>query len=179
MQYAEYKVATKLNDLLKDCSVFVPSSSQEKGIDLLLYRRSGNVNRCVTIQVKSSRTYFSTAPKRRFDNFLWLNRFTPQKNADLFILTGIYPMLPQTSKDIRCDSVHWDNVMLLYTYDEMVEFLEGIRLKRNPEEHDKMFCFGFDRPTEIYLTRGSPGIVNVSDKLLAKRLDLLADMIER
>lgn len=57
MQYAEFAVADFLSKRIKDASVFIPASAQEKGIDLLLYRFLNGCNTTNTIQVKMSRTY--------------------------------------------------------------------------------------------------------------------------
>lgn len=37
LQYGEFAVADYLSKSIKEASVFIPSSAQEKGIDLLLY----------------------------------------------------------------------------------------------------------------------------------------------
>ena len=58
MQYGEFAVADYLSKKIKNASVFIPASSQEKGIDLLLYRHENGCNTTNTIQVKMSRTYY-------------------------------------------------------------------------------------------------------------------------
>ena len=78
MQYGEFAVADYLSTSIKDASVFIPASAQEKGIDLLLYRHSNGVNTTNTIQVKMSRTYYGHG-KYPFPYYLWFNRFTVQK----------------------------------------------------------------------------------------------------
>ncbi len=40
LQYGEFAVADYLSKNIKEASVFIPSSAQEKGIDLLLYKFS-------------------------------------------------------------------------------------------------------------------------------------------
>ena len=59
MQYGEFAVADYLAKKIKNASVFIPASAQEKGIDLLLYRHANGCNTTNTIQVKMSRTYYS------------------------------------------------------------------------------------------------------------------------
>ena len=59
LQYGEYAVADYLKKHLKNVSVFVPTSAQEKGIDLLLYKFKKNKHKVLTVQVKMSRTYLS------------------------------------------------------------------------------------------------------------------------
>ena len=44
LQYGEFAVADYLSKNIKDVSVFIPASAQEKGIDLLLYKFCNGVN---------------------------------------------------------------------------------------------------------------------------------------
>lgn len=44
LQYGEFAVADYLQKNIKDVSVFIPASAQEKGIDLLLYKFRNGVN---------------------------------------------------------------------------------------------------------------------------------------
>ena len=67
MQYGEFAVADYLSKNIKDASVFIPSSAQEKGIDLLLYKFSNGVNLINTIQVKMSRAYYYQNKKYHSD----------------------------------------------------------------------------------------------------------------
>lgn len=175
LQYAEYMVAEKLNDIFKKYSVFIPLSSQEKGIDMMLYNREAAGNKSVTIQVKSSRVYFGEKSSD-FKNYLWMNRFEPQKNADLFMLTGIYPKYPDEIHKTNCNSVKWNKIILVFTYEEIVDFLSNIRLKRNPEKLDNMFAFGFDDPNVIYLTRGNLKNEDYSNFLIENRIDTIKNM---
>ena len=64
IQYGEFAVAQYLSDNIKNASVFVPTSAQEKGIDLLLYKFCSGVNLVNTIQVKMSRDY--SHPNKRY-----------------------------------------------------------------------------------------------------------------
>lgn len=50
IQYGEFAVADYLSKKIKDASVFIPASAQEKGIDLLLYRHNNGCNTTNTIQ---------------------------------------------------------------------------------------------------------------------------------
>lgn len=63
LQYGEFAVADYLSKNIKEASVFIPSSAQEKGIDLLLYKFSNGVNLINTIQVKMSRAYYNLNSK--------------------------------------------------------------------------------------------------------------------
>ena len=97
MQYGEFAVAEYLSSNIKDSSVFIPCSAQEKGIDLLLYRYKDNHNMTNTIQVKISRTY----KNNKWHYSLWFNRFDVPKNADWIILyqdEQVYPYIPHLQK---------------------------------------------------------------------------------
>jgi len=167
LQYGEFTVANALSKKLKNVSVFVPASSQEKGIDLLLYRNQNNHNRVITVQVKMSRSY--TGIGKKYTNTLWFNRFVPQSNADLFILTGTYAQFPQ-STDKPSANPCWQDMTLVFTFDEMTTFMEEVRLKKDPSRYDKMFGFGFNSPDEIYQTRGYSKERDMSHFLLQNRI---------
>ncbi len=76
LQYGEFAVADYLSKSIKEASVFIPSSAQEKGIDLLLYKFSNGVNLLNTIQVKMSRAYYNVSSE--YQSTLWYNRFEPR-----------------------------------------------------------------------------------------------------
>ncbi len=174
LQYAEYMVAEKVTKMFKDVSIFVPTSSQEKGIDLIIYRRAESENRTVTIQVKSSRVHFDD---KKYVNTLWLHRFVVQENADLFFLTGLYGRTPEEKDEITTSAIKWDMVILVFTNEEMKDFLENIKLKNTPEKYDSYFNFSFDDPKKIYLTRGNPKVKDVSHYLIENRKDLIKEML--
>ncbi|SMC47293.1 hypothetical protein [Papillibacter cinnamivorans] len=178
LQYAEYKVANKLNELFHECSVFVPASSQEKGIDLLLYNRNDHVNQVITIQVKSSRVYFGKKTNT-FQNYLWLNRFDIQQNADWYLIAGVYPRFPsgKAVSEVNCNSINWETLILAFTNREMTELLASIRQKRNPAKPDIMFGFGFNTPDHIYLTRGHPEPDDMTQFLLERRINDMLKML--
>ena len=149
IQYAEFKTANYFSDEIKNCSVFIPSSAQEKGIDLLLYRNSHSQNRVVTIQVKMSRTYYG---KRNKDHkyYLWFNRYEVPDNADWNVLVGIYPKI--VNKPKGGTNVTWETIMLALTKD------------------DKMFGFCFDDENVIYQNRGWPTERDMSSYLIKNRI---------
>ena len=167
LQYGEFIVADTLCNLLKNCSVFVPASSQEKGIDLLLYQHKDKQTGIVGVQVKMSRTY---QVGKKYAHTLWFNRFEPQSNANLFILTGTYASSPNGSES-RISKIQWENIMLAFTYQEMKEFMESVRLKTDPTKYDKMFGFGFNSPSAIFQTRGFSTERDMSCYLLKSRID--------
>lgn len=153
ISYSEYSVAQKLKDELK-CSVFLPLSAQEKGIDLLLYKFEYNKTKTLTVQVKTSRAYIKQG-KHAGSNDLWFNKFVPQDNADWFILTGLYPKLSQ-DKDSK-GKVVWREIFLAFTNTEMKEFMQSLKQKKDNSKSDKMFGFNFkenNNEIEIEQTRG-------------------------
>lgn len=152
MQYGEFAVADYLLKNIKEASVFIPSSAQEKGIDLLLYKFENGVNKVITIQVKMSRAYYY--PNKKYQGTLWLNRFVPQDNADWFVIVGIYAKHHEKIENAKATDTVWDTIMLAFTNQEMKKFMDELRLKSNPEKEDKMFGFGFNGKSEIRQTRG-------------------------
>lgn len=175
LPYGEFKVANYLNENIDGISVFVPSSRQEKGIDLLLYRYSKGKRTTTTIQVKQSRAYYPPKPKRpttkRYPYYLWFNRFLPQDNADWFILVGTYAKHPENPETDTKSRIEWEEIMLAFTYDEMVDFLKRVKQKRNRDKDDQMFGFGFDEKQNIDQTRGCDKPISMNDFLIENRLD--------
>ena len=176
MQYGEFAVADYLdkNKKLKGTSVFIPSSRQEKGIDLLLYRFKGGSSKILTVQVKMSRTYYLSKVKRprtrKHPYYLWFNRFTPQDNADWFILVGIYARHAKSRANAKANSTKWDTIMLAFTHDEMVEFMNNLKQKTTGRA-DTSFGFGFDDNKSIYQTRGSVQEKDMKEKLIDERIE--------
>lgn len=151
LPYEEYRVAEKLTKYLDGVSTFIPMSRQEKGIDLILYRpgEKQGANKVITVQVKSSKVYYEKGSK--LSNRLWFNRFKPSINSDLFILYGTYPRFPDKGKI----KIMWEEVMLVFKYNEMVDFLKKVTLVKDHTKEDRMFGFGFDDSNRIIVTRGA------------------------
>ncbi len=181
LNYPEFLCAQELQSHLakaNDYSVLVPLSSQQKGYDLTVMRRCVGHSKVVTVQVKSSKTYTGTAgvaPRtglRTFDHYMWLSRFPVPAEADFFILLGLYAPKGSTSKNT---SGIWKHQMLLFTHEEMVSFMAGVRQRKtsNPDSH---FGFGFDTANEAFQTRGHALLQHpdYSSHLLANRIQLLA-----
>ena len=171
MQYGEFAVADYLSKKVKDASVFIPASAQEKGIDLLLYRHSHGCNTTNTIQVKMSRTYYSEAESSHFPYYLWFNRFPVQKNANWYILVGIYAKRPEDAATAKAKSTSWDTIMLAFTNKEMATFMSEVKQKKDPTKDDKMFGFGFDDAKRIFQTCGYHEHRDMSSYLIENRLD--------
>lgn len=167
MQYGEFAVVDYLSKKINS-SVFIPASAQEKGIDLLLYRYNNGKNETTTIQVKMSRTYYGRSSQKH-PYYLWFNRFPVHDNANWYILVGIYAK-HSNNVNAKATSTSWDTVMLAFNHDEMVQFLDSVRQKKDTSKHDKMFGFGFDDSKSIYQTRGCAGEKDMSKYLIENRL---------
>ena len=159
LPYSEYAAANMLAEHFKPSkaySIFVPASRAEKGVDLLLAARSESATKALTFQVKASRTYPGTPAKRVVDNrrfayYTWFNRFNVPHQADFFMLYGLFPPEQATSKKVA--KSWWQSLCLVFTRNEMVEFMACVKTKSGAP--DRMFSFGFDDPTKVFLTRGS------------------------
>ena len=116
-----------------------------------------------------SRAYYY--PNKKYQGILWLNRFDPQSNADWFIIVGIYAKYPESTPNAKTTDTKWDTLMLAFKNEEMVQFMEEVRLKKNPEKYDKMFGFGFNGKTEIKQTRGYKEERDMTSYLIENRID--------
>ena len=166
MQYGEFAVADYLAKKVKDASVFIPASAQEKGIDLLLYRHANGCNTTNTIQVKMSRTYYNDKPDSGYPYYLWFNRYAVQRNANWYVLVGIYAKRPSEAESAKAKSTSWDTIMLAFTNKEMAKFMDEVKQKKDPDKDDKMFGFGFDDEKQIFQTRGYPTIRDMTPYLI-------------
>lgn len=183
IQYGEYAVADYLSKNLNNTSVFIPSSAQEKGIDLLLYRHdcSGR-NMTNSIQVKMSRTYFDKKVKLPDCPFhLWYNRFEVRENANWFILIGIYPVFPKrlsSGADTSRPEIRWGNIMLAFTNPEMKLFISEVKQKKNTTKDDRMFGFSFNDNGSVYQTRGFSSYRDMSQYLIERRINEIDQSFE-
>lgn len=170
LPFGEYSVADELNKKLKDVSVFIPISQQEKGIDLVLCSFPEGKKKTLTVQVKQSRTY--QRENGRYD--LFFNSFKVSDRADWFILGGFYP-----EGDTNVHNFVWKNVFLAFKNSEMKKFMDELRQRRNPEQKDNFFGFQFDIPNKgkvknIDHTRGAVEDTPFSKYLLENRIDEIA-----
>lgn len=166
MQYGEYVVADYLRKHLKNVSVFIPTSSQEKGIDLLMYKFTKNTHKALTVQVKMSRTY--TNDKKEMPYGLWFNRFDTHENADWFMLVGIYCI---NKKILKASNTKWGTIILAFKNKEMNKFLNKVRQKKDNSKLDKMFGLRFDDNKNIVLSRGSQKLKDMSKYRIENRID--------
>lgn len=166
MQYAEFAVAEYLKEKIDNVSVFLPASTQEKGIDLLLYRHDDGHNELITMQVKMSRTYSSKKSYSEFPFTLWSKRFKIHQNASWYILVGIYAKHHNDEMGTGAVKTSWNTIMLALTNMEMAIFLSEVKQKKEPNKDDKMFGFGFDESKTIHQTRGYPEARDMSQYLI-------------
>ena len=171
MQYGEFAVADYLSKHIKDASVFIPASAQEKGIDLLLYRHNNGCNTTNTIQVKMSRTYYNDKLGSGYPYYLWFNRFPIHTNANWYVLVGIFAKRPEDVENAKANSTSWDTIMLAFTRKEMAAFMAEVKQKKDPSKDDKMFGFGFDDAKNIFQTRGYSEIRDMTKYRIENRLD--------
>lgn len=159
LPYSEFAIADLFISVFKATdgySVFVPVSRTEKGIDLVLTRRSDGVTKVMTFQIKSSRTYAGTAPKRkvkhrRYQHYTWLNRFDVPEQADFVVLFGLYA--PDERGGHKTNRSWWQSHVLVFSHKEAATLLANVKTRGG--KPDRMFGFGFDSSDQAYLTRGN------------------------
>ena len=176
LPYPEFAVAQELQKLVR-CSVFIPASRQQKGIDLLLL--NSTATKVTSVQVKSSRVYPSTPRKssrKQFVHTTWFQIFDVPPEPNWFILVGIYP---QDQDHTKSQSANWwSTIMLAFTRDEMSQFMQTVRTRNG--KADKFFYFGFDDEREIFQTRGREDRSNppFTNRLLKNRISELREALK-
>ena len=183
LQWPEFILANRLQKLLpkKDgYSILIPTSRQEKGIDLAVLKKSHGQNRVVTIQIKASRTYFGTPPKResreKFAFNTWFNRFEVPEEADFILLFGMYA--PDAGRTKPVTAKWYRDCTLLFTKNEMKQLMQNcLTVGGQP---DKMFGFGFNDSSAVFQTRGDKErkLKPYSDFLLDKRIELIQEALK-
>lgn len=175
LQYSEYKVAEELKKAIKGATVWVPTSAQEKGIDLLLYKHVHDANKVVTIQVKSSRAYKS----KKYNNYFWLNRFEPNPNADFFIMIGTYADRHESEDDFKRKDIQWKDIILVYTQEEIKELFKNIAVTKKDEKPDNMWAFAFNTLNHIYIARGKyEDKKEITGHLLSNRISMIEEKLK-
>lgn len=180
LNYPELLIAERLQTLFPKAdgySTLIPLSSQQKGYDIALMHRTDRGTKVATFQVKSSKTYEGTpgiAPRsnlRTFAHYMWLNRFAVPREADFFLLLGLYATNPTS---LKSSTNLWQSHILLFTHAEMTSLMGSVRQKKTSKP-DNYFGFGFDKPSEAFLTRGHADIVHpdFSHCLLSRRQQLV------
>jgi len=176
LQWPEFLLAEQLQRFFpksKNFSVLVPTSRQEKGIDLaVVHKRPEGESRVALLQVKASRTYMPEPPKRATTQYYrfhtWFNAFEPSDHADFFLLIGMYAPNSAQTKPVAED--WYRDITLLFTYKEMKAFMESCRTVGG--KPDGKFGFGFNDESCIKQTRGDQmrGNSDFTQFLLANRL---------
>ena len=100
-----------------------------------------------------------------------------QENADWIILVGIYAEKPHNLNS-KTKDIKWKNIMLAFTNQEMNKFMSEVKQKKDPEKDDKFFAFGFNKPDEIFQTRGYYEERCMSEYLIEKRLEEIENSFE-
>ena len=179
LQWPEFLLANRLQKLLpksQGYSVLIPVSRQEKGFDIAVVRKlSNDRSRVITIQIKASRVYLQQAPKRtstkRFQFHTWFNRFDVPKEADYFLLLGLYA--PDAGMTKRIGMQWYRDCTLLFTQHEMKKFMVSCLTRAGKQ--DRMFGFGFDDERKVVQTRGDQDrqLKDFTQFQLSKRIALL------
>lgn len=150
IQYGQFATADYIKSHLKNTSVFIPSSSQEKGIDLILYRFNDGKGKIQTVQVKTSRIYFSH-DKDDIVGYFWFNKFKIPENADWIVLVGIVPVKYGKNID-NITNIKWECKFLCLSNEEARNFMTNLKTKSgNP---DSKFGFCYDVNNNFFLSRG-------------------------
>lgn len=179
LQWPEFFLANRLQKLMpksQGYSVLVPVSRQEKGFDLAIIRKYPNGrSQTATIQIKASRAYDQKPPKRKSTQRqlfgTWFNRFKIPKEADFFLLFGLFPPDPGRIKKVK--PLWYKDCTLLFTQKEMKVFMSSCRTRTG--KPDPMFGFGFDDERKIIQTRGDQDrrFKDYSTFLLTRRISIL------
>ncbi len=157
IDYPEYHIAGQLQlhfPRTGNYSVSIPMSRQQKYYDLLLY--NGNNKKCLTVQVKSSRTYVKTNIEdgnlTDYNYYAWLNNFQRTNVfTDFYFIFISYPLFdkqtfrPRTASGVK---------ILVFDNSEMSNLFASIRPTRSGSQ-DRFFGFGFNIDDDrIWGTRG-------------------------
>lgn len=183
LQWTEFLLAEQLQRLFpksENFSVLIPTSRQEKGIDLgLVHKQSGGKSRIALLQVKASRTYTPKPPKksttRHYRFHTWFKSFVPSEHADFFLLIGMYA--PDSARTLPVSKDWYQDITLVFTYAEMKEFLDNCKTVGG--EPDGRFGFGFNDKDRIEQIRGDQhrAFADYTHCLLEKRIHMLRSHI--
>lgn len=179
LPYPEYAVASLFQKNFKkgdDYSIQIPLSRQQKGIDLLLYHQK--TKRAVSLQIKSSRSWYGRPPKRKsrkekFEYYAWFRSFNYQKGlADFYVFFILYPKNDLGSKKLdknRDIKKWWNSKVVIFNDNEIGQLLKEIKTKEGKPE--KFFGFGFnEKSDDIVLTRGLGEHVSFKENLFENKI---------
>jgi hypothetical protein len=174
LPYSEYAVANKLNACFKKkdgYALFIPTSRQQKGIDLLLANLKSN--KTATIQIKASRSYRLSRKNQQYAYGLWFPNFIDKYakgNADYYILYGLYPDYAKTEETNIASKEVWNEIFLCFTEEEMFNFLKQVK-QVNSDKKDIYFGLKFDNDKKVCTGRGFRSETDVSSFLLKNKLE--------
>lgn len=178
IEYPEYHIAGLLQDDFKKAdnfSVSIPLSRQQKYYDLLLY--NANNKKCLTIQVKSSRTYIKTDKiddLNDYNYYAWLNNFQVSPHSDFYFIFISYPVFNSKIFNSRID---FGSKILVFDNKEITTLLENIKTKKGTP--DKFFGFGFNiDDNKVFGTRGFSVKQEFTNNLYETKLEQIKQNIQ-
>ena len=180
LPYSEYEAINQLTHSFKKSdgfAFFIPLSRQQKGIDFLMLNQ--NSNKILKVQVKASRSYKHSKETKNFIYGLWFNNFIDnfnERNADLYILFGLYPYLSD-GKNIKSKKRIWKSIILCFDSKEMYDLLLNVKTKKE-QKKDRFFGFGFNETDEIFKERGFNKQEKISNHLLKNYYKKIEDMLK-
>lgn len=176
IEYPEYHIAEELQKIFPKngkYSVSIPMSRQQKYYDLILH--NANNKRCITIQVKSSRTYIKNKSEssKEYNFYAWLNTFIVNEFTDLYFIYISYPIFDEITFSPKADL---GTKILVFRQDEMKEIIQAIKTKSG--KPDKFFGFGFNiKDDGIYGTRGFDTKEDFSKYIFNNRIMLIKEIV--
>lgn len=175
--YPEFAVAEELSlryfKKRKGYCIAIPLSRQQKGFDLLVqWKRT----KCMaSLQVKASAIHLPKGKsKDKFQYCFWFKNFEYHPGAsDFYILFGLCPICPNKDYMRRRKPIRWwKSVMLLFSDDDMKDFLQNLKNKSGKKEHSFSIHFN-EPPHNLWLVRGAPKPVSLNKFFLSRRSHLI------
>lgn len=158
IHHGEFFVADYLKKRIKQSSVFIPASSNQKGIDLLLFNIENKKH--TTIQVKSARPFFREEiykiNKKEVKTYYHygFNKYKPHKSADWHIFVCYYPMNTKQKTLKRKESCFQWKEPVVFALNRR-EYEKEIRpLKNINGKESTRFEISINDNRDIFLTRG-------------------------
>ena len=142
--YPEHHIADLLQvDFPKrdNFSISIPLSRQQKHYDLLLF--NANNKKCLTIQVKSSRTYLypEITKSNQYNYYAWLSNFNIVNNySDYYFIFISFPVFDTESFKPKAG---FGTKILVFDSSEMSTILGNINITKGGTP-DRFFALGFN-----------------------------------
>jgi len=188
IEYPEFHISNTLSEYFKkkdDFSISIPLNRQQKHYDLLLFKADNK--KCMTIQVKSSRTWMNFKKKKRSKktqyNFeSWIQNFSNKYGhvSDLVDYFFIFITYPEFDTETFRPKTKFNVKTLVFKNSEMNSLFQNIKRTKsgNPE---RFFGFGFNiAQTSIYGSRGLDHLPNIdyTNHLFENRIEELTDFFK-